>query len=147
MHQDDGVAWLVSQRPFSLWDNINWNDFNSCSRNFYISSILKLISCLVGSFSLVALARFVTSTVVASTFSFIVCFFFANNGSCSSPSPSLLGDVLSEFDEDGSSAHSGRQESLVLTTSRRAWNHFPKPRYSWNLLIPVAAFCVRTARL
>lgn len=49
-----------------------------------------------------------------------------NNGSCSSPSPSLLGDVLSEFDEDGSSARSGRQESLVQTTSRRAWNHFPK---------------------
>ena len=75
---------------------------------------------------MVDLTRFLASSVVASSFSFVVCFFLTfltgtNNGSFSSPSsPSLLGVVLPEFDEDGSSAHSGWQESLVLTTSKRA---------------------------
>ena len=89
---------------------------------------MKVISSLVGLFSVVALTRFITSTVLASSFSFVDRLFLTfltgtNNGSCpSSPSMSLVGDDLSEFDVDGSSACSGWQESLVLTTSNKALN-------------------------
>ena len=81
---------------------------------------MKVISSLVWSFSMVALTSFITSTVVASSFTLVDCLFLTfltgtNNGSCRpSPSTSLVGDDLSEFDVDGSSAYLGWQESLVL---------------------------------
>ena len=134
---------------------MSWNNFNSCSRDFSISSFRKLIISFVGSFLTTSVMSFITwvlSSLSLANFSFFADLFGIYRAS-SSPALSEgwssweLPGVHGEDDDDGSKARSGWQESLVLTTANKALNQLPNPWSSWYLFIPVAVFWVSAACL